>query len=167
MKRASSESGSSKTAPKKLSTFNNTGGFTVDSIPPHHYHLGENNYAVASDFANVLNVYIQKFKTNENGRIFPTKNGSFLINFELSLMNSLYFDFCHSTVFPDFFFIMKRASSESASSKTAPKKLSTFNNTAGFTVDSIPPPHYHLGENNYAVVSDFANVLNVHIRKFK
>ncbi|GBN87919.1 hypothetical protein AVEN_155586-1 [Araneus ventricosus] len=82
-------------------------------------------------------------------------------------MNSLYFDFCHSTVFPDFFFIMKRASSESASSKTAPKKLSTFNNTDGFTVDSIPPHHYHLGENNYAVVSDFANVLNVHIRKFK
>ncbi|GBM79808.1 hypothetical protein AVEN_268111-1 [Araneus ventricosus] len=75
MKRASSESASSMTAQKKLSTFNNTCGFTVDSIPPHHYHLGENNYAVVSDFANVLNVHIRKFKTNENGRIFPTKNG--------------------------------------------------------------------------------------------
>ncbi|GBN59468.1 hypothetical protein AVEN_199483-1, partial [Araneus ventricosus] len=92
---------------------------------------------------------------------------SFFMNFELSFMNSLYFDFCHSTVFPDFLFIMKRASSESASSETAAKKLSTFNNTGGFTADSIPQHHYHIGENNYAVVSDFWNVLNAHIRKFK
>ncbi|GBN86355.1 hypothetical protein AVEN_200630-1 [Araneus ventricosus] len=98
---------------------------------------------------------------------YPQCELSFLINFELSFMNSLYFDFCHSTVFPDFLFIMKRASSESASSVTAAKKLSTFNNTGGFTADSIPQHHYHLGENNYAVVSDFGNVLNVHIRKFK
>ncbi|GBN28430.1 hypothetical protein AVEN_98621-1 [Araneus ventricosus] len=76
MKRASSESASSATPAKKPSTFNNnTGGFTADSIPQHHYHLGENNYAVVGDFGNVLNVHIRKFKTNENGRIFPTKNG--------------------------------------------------------------------------------------------
>ncbi|GBN74238.1 hypothetical protein AVEN_85310-1 [Araneus ventricosus] len=75
MKRTSSESAFSATAAKNLSTFNNTGGFTADSIPQHHYHLGENNYAVVSDFGNVLNVHIRKFKTNENGRIFPTKNG--------------------------------------------------------------------------------------------
>ncbi|GBN32337.1 hypothetical protein AVEN_130642-1, partial [Araneus ventricosus] len=91
----------------------------------------------------------------------------FLINFELSFMNLLYFDFYHSTVFPDFLFIMKRASSESASSTTSAKKPSTFNNTAGFTADSIPQHHYYLGENNYAVISDFEDVLNVYIRKFK
>ncbi|GBM27575.1 hypothetical protein AVEN_97088-1 [Araneus ventricosus] len=36
MKRASSESASSTTPAKKPSTFNNTGGFTADSIPQHH-----------------------------------------------------------------------------------------------------------------------------------
>ncbi|GBN63566.1 hypothetical protein AVEN_244808-1 [Araneus ventricosus] len=46
MKRASSESTSSATPAKKPSTFSNTGGFTADSIPQHHYHLGEDNYAV-------------------------------------------------------------------------------------------------------------------------
>ncbi|GBM92360.1 hypothetical protein AVEN_9200-1 [Araneus ventricosus] len=76
-------------------------------------------------------------------------------------MNSLYFKFGHSTVFPDFLFIMKPASSEFASSATPAKKPYTFSNTGGFTAD------YHLGENNYAVVSDFGDVLNVHIRKFK
>ncbi|GBL82535.1 hypothetical protein AVEN_11851-1 [Araneus ventricosus] len=91
----------------------------------------------------------------------------FLINFELSFMNLLYFDFYHSTVFPDFLFIMKRASSESASSTTSAKKPSTFNNTGGFTADSIPQHHYYLGENNYAAISDFEDVLNVYIRKFK
>ncbi|GBO02703.1 hypothetical protein AVEN_177180-1 [Araneus ventricosus] len=74
MKRASSESAYSATPEKKPSTFSNTGGFTVDSIPQHHYHLGEDNYAVVSDFGDVLNVHIRKFKTNENGRISPTKN---------------------------------------------------------------------------------------------
>ncbi|GBN70697.1 hypothetical protein AVEN_171550-1 [Araneus ventricosus] len=82
-------------------------------------------------------------------------------------MNLLYFDFYHSTVFPDFLFIMKRASSESASSTTSAKKPSTFNNTGGFTADSIPQHHYYLGEDNYAVISDFEDVLNVYIRKFK
>ncbi|GBN61772.1 hypothetical protein AVEN_223596-1, partial [Araneus ventricosus] len=75
MKRTSSESASSATPAKKPSIFNNTGGFTADSIPQHHYHLGEDDYAVVSDFGDVLNVHIRKFRTNENGRIFPTKNG--------------------------------------------------------------------------------------------
>ncbi|GBM82936.1 hypothetical protein AVEN_43859-1 [Araneus ventricosus] len=75
MKRASSESASSATPAKKPSTFNNTVGFTADSIPQHHYYVGEDNYAVVSDFRDVLNVHIRKFKTDENGRIFPTKNG--------------------------------------------------------------------------------------------
>ncbi|GBL98141.1 hypothetical protein AVEN_268236-1 [Araneus ventricosus] len=75
MKRASSESASSTTPAKKPSTFNNTGGFTADSIPQHHYYLGDDNYAVINDFGDVLNVHIRKFKTNENGSIFSTKNG--------------------------------------------------------------------------------------------
>ncbi|GBN04877.1 hypothetical protein AVEN_124488-1 [Araneus ventricosus] len=75
MKRASSESASSAIPEKKPSTFNNTGVFTADSIPQHHYHLGEDNYAMVSDSGDVLNVHIRKFKTNKNGRIFPTKNG--------------------------------------------------------------------------------------------
>ncbi|GBM77154.1 hypothetical protein AVEN_209097-1 [Araneus ventricosus] len=90
-----------------------------------------------------------------------------LINFKLSFMNLLYFDFCHSTVFQDFLFVMKHASSESASSATPAKKPSTFNNTGGFTADSIPQHYYYLGEDNYAVISDFGDVLNVHIRNFK
>ncbi|GBO03555.1 hypothetical protein AVEN_152450-1 [Araneus ventricosus] len=87
MKRASSESASSETAAKKLSTFNNTGGFTADSIPQHHYHLGENNYAVVSDFGNVLNVHIRKFKTNENGRSSQPKT---VLVFHLTCGNHFY-----------------------------------------------------------------------------
>ncbi|GBL86961.1 hypothetical protein AVEN_27960-1 [Araneus ventricosus] len=74
MKRASSESASSADPAKKLSIFNNTDSLTADSIPPNHYHLGVDNYAVVSDFGDVINVHIRKFRTDENGKIFPTKN---------------------------------------------------------------------------------------------
>ncbi|GBN19275.1 hypothetical protein AVEN_254241-1 [Araneus ventricosus] len=74
MKRALAEPATSATPAKKPSTFNNTDGFTADSVPPHNYHLGEANYAVVSDFGDVINAHIRKFRTNENGRIFPTKN---------------------------------------------------------------------------------------------
>ncbi|GBM92178.1 hypothetical protein AVEN_115629-1 [Araneus ventricosus] len=74
MKRASSESASSAAPAKKPSIFNNTDGFTAHSIPPNHYNLGMDNYDVISDFGDVINVQIRKFRT-ENGRIFPTKNG--------------------------------------------------------------------------------------------
>ncbi|GBM32661.1 hypothetical protein AVEN_89654-1 [Araneus ventricosus] len=64
------------TAPaKKPSTLINTDGFTADSIPPHYYHLGEDNHAVVSDFRDAINVHIRKFRMDENGRIFPAKNG--------------------------------------------------------------------------------------------
>ncbi|GBN18830.1 hypothetical protein AVEN_111782-1 [Araneus ventricosus] len=75
MKRASSEPATSASPAKKPSTLNNIDGFTADSIPPHHYNLGESNYAVVSDFGDVINVHIRKFRTDENGRIFLTKNG--------------------------------------------------------------------------------------------
>ncbi|GBM92182.1 hypothetical protein AVEN_115631-1 [Araneus ventricosus] len=74
MKCASSESAFSAAPGKKPSIFNNTDGFTADSIPPNHYNLGMDNYAVISDFGDVINVQIRKFRTDENGRIFPTKN---------------------------------------------------------------------------------------------
>ncbi|GBM96641.1 hypothetical protein AVEN_161781-1, partial [Araneus ventricosus] len=43
--------------------------------PQHHYHLGEDNYAVVSDFRDVINVHIRKYKMDDNGRILPTKKG--------------------------------------------------------------------------------------------
>ncbi|GBN19250.1 hypothetical protein AVEN_65985-1 [Araneus ventricosus] len=95
MKRASSESASSATPAKKPLIFNNTGGFTADSITQHHYHLVENNFAVVSDFGDVLNVHIQKFKTNENGRIFPTKNG---VSFSPYVWESLFTEMDNSSL---------------------------------------------------------------------
>ncbi|GBL74045.1 hypothetical protein AVEN_230955-1 [Araneus ventricosus] len=74
MKRTSSEPTTSAAPTKKPSTLNNTDGFSADSIPPHNYHLGENNYAVVSDFGYIINVHIRKFRADENGRFFPTKN---------------------------------------------------------------------------------------------
>ncbi|GBM99801.1 hypothetical protein AVEN_62548-1 [Araneus ventricosus] len=73
MKRTSSEPATSVAPAKKPSTLNNIDGFIADSIPPHHYHLGEYNYVMVSDFEDVINVHIRKFRTDENGRIFPTK----------------------------------------------------------------------------------------------
>ncbi|GBN76042.1 hypothetical protein AVEN_220164-1 [Araneus ventricosus] len=75
MKRASSQPTTSTTPAKKISTSNDTDGFTTDSIPQHNYHLGENNYAVVSDFRDDINVNIRKCKTDDNGRILPIKKG--------------------------------------------------------------------------------------------
>ncbi|GBN11037.1 hypothetical protein AVEN_181257-1 [Araneus ventricosus] len=75
MKRAPSESASSAAPAKKPSIFNSTDSFTADSITPNHYYLGVDNYAVVSDFGDVINVHIRKFRMDENGKIFPTKNG--------------------------------------------------------------------------------------------
>ncbi|KAF8794331.1 hypothetical protein HNY73_002322 [Argiope bruennichi] len=60
---------------KKVSTPSPNSSFTLDSIPPHHYHFGGDKCAVVSDFGNALNVHIRKFRTDDHGRIFPTKNG--------------------------------------------------------------------------------------------
>ncbi|GBO08063.1 hypothetical protein AVEN_77187-1 [Araneus ventricosus] len=95
MKRASSESTSSAAPAKKPSTLYNTDGFTAHSIPPHHYHLGEDNYAVISDFGDALNVHIRKFKTNENGRIFPNKND---VSFSPYVWESLAFEMENSSL---------------------------------------------------------------------
>ncbi|GBN52722.1 hypothetical protein AVEN_109112-1 [Araneus ventricosus] len=86
MKRASSQSTSSATPAKKISTSNGIDGFTTDSIPQHHYHLGEDNYAVVSDFRDVINVHIRKYKTDDNWRILLTKKG---VNFSPFVWESL------------------------------------------------------------------------------
>ncbi|GBM32416.1 hypothetical protein AVEN_239806-1 [Araneus ventricosus] len=70
MKRTSSNPAASAAPAKEHPKLNNSDGFTADSIPPHH----ENNYAVGSDFGDVINVHFRKFRTDENGRIFSTKN---------------------------------------------------------------------------------------------
>ncbi|GBM68180.1 hypothetical protein AVEN_5150-1 [Araneus ventricosus] len=67
MKRALPEPATSAAPVKRYSALNNTDSFTSDSIPPHYYHLGEENYGVVSDFGDVLNVHIRKFRRNENG----------------------------------------------------------------------------------------------------
>ncbi|GBM24092.1 hypothetical protein AVEN_38289-1 [Araneus ventricosus] len=85
MKRVLPEPATSAAPAKKPST-DNTDGFTVDSIPLHHYHLGEDNYAVVSDFGNTINVHIRKFRTDENGRIIPIKKGA---SFSLFVWESL------------------------------------------------------------------------------
>ncbi|GBM33400.1 hypothetical protein AVEN_169927-1 [Araneus ventricosus] len=95
---------------------------------------------------------------------------SLLIIDFLRRLNLLYFDFCHSTVFPGFlrpFVKTKRALPEPATSAAPSKRSSALNNTVSFTSVSIPPHYYHLGEENYAAVSDFGDVINVHIRKFR
>ncbi|GBN52080.1 hypothetical protein AVEN_206540-1, partial [Araneus ventricosus] len=46
MKSALPEPATAATPAKKPSISDNTDGFTTDSIPPHYYHLGEDNYAV-------------------------------------------------------------------------------------------------------------------------
>ncbi|GBN41109.1 hypothetical protein AVEN_77308-1 [Araneus ventricosus] len=81
MERASFKSASSAAPAKKPSTFNNTDGFTADSIPPNHYHLGVDNYAVISDFGDVINVHIRNFRTDENAESSQPK---MVLNFHLS-----------------------------------------------------------------------------------
>ncbi|GBL81618.1 hypothetical protein AVEN_93414-1 [Araneus ventricosus] len=76
MKRVLSEPATSAAPAKKPSTSDNTDGFTGDSIPLHHYQFGEDNYAVVSDFGDVINIHIRKFRMDENGRIFQPKRVS-------------------------------------------------------------------------------------------
>nr|GBN51999.1 hypothetical protein AVEN_232972-1 [Araneus ventricosus]GBN52065.1 hypothetical protein AVEN_147576-1 [Araneus ventricosus]GBN52075.1 hypothetical protein AVEN_205764-1 [Araneus ventricosus] len=51
MKSALPEPATAATPAKKPSISDNTDGFTTDSIPPHYYHLGEDNYAVGVSFS--------------------------------------------------------------------------------------------------------------------
>ncbi|GFW01818.1 PC4 domain-containing protein [Trichonephila clavipes] len=41
------------------------------------------------------------------------------------------------------------------------------NGKASFKPDAVPENHFHLGSHNYAVVSDFADVARIHLRRYK
>ncbi|GFT45120.1 PC4 domain-containing protein [Trichonephila clavipes] len=38
---------------------------------------------------------------------------------------------------------------------------------SSFKPDAVPENHFHLGSHNYAVVSDFADVARIHLRRYK
>ncbi|GFV01907.1 PC4 domain-containing protein [Trichonephila clavipes] len=38
---------------------------------------------------------------------------------------------------------------------------------SSFKPDAVPDNHFHLGSHNYAVVSDFADVARIHLRRYK
>ncbi|GFY61362.1 PC4 domain-containing protein [Trichonephila inaurata madagascariensis] len=38
---------------------------------------------------------------------------------------------------------------------------------SSFKPDAVPENHFHLGGHNYAVVSDFAFVVRIHLRRYK
>lgn len=74
MKRSSSSNPTMVPAKKSFIPAENY-GFTPETIPPLHFHLGEDHYVVVSDFGACLNVHIRKYRTSENGRILPTRKG--------------------------------------------------------------------------------------------
>ncbi|GFX34051.1 PC4 domain-containing protein [Trichonephila clavipes] len=42
-----------------------------------------------------------------------------------------------------------------------------FDKVSSFKPDAVPENHFHLGGHNYAVVSDFACVARIHLRRYK
>jgi hypothetical protein len=49
--------------------------FFPNSIPENHFHLSGNNYAVVSNFADVLRIHLRLYKPGCDGRLTPTKEG--------------------------------------------------------------------------------------------
>lgn len=49
--------------------------FLPDNIPENHYHLGQNNYAVVSDFADVVRIHLRRYEYDFSGRLKATKRG--------------------------------------------------------------------------------------------
>ncbi|GFU47216.1 PC4 domain-containing protein [Trichonephila clavipes] len=45
--------------------------------------------------------------------------------------------------------------------------IKTTGKTSSFKPDAVPENHFHLGSHNYAVVSDFADVARIHLRRYK
>ncbi|GFY71936.1 PC4 domain-containing protein [Trichonephila inaurata madagascariensis] len=64
---------------------------------------------------------------------------------------------------------MKRATPLVSSNLRA--KIVCFDKDNGkvssFKPDAVPENHFHLGGHNYAVVSDFAYVVRIHLRRYK
>lgn len=64
--------------------------------------------------------------------------------------------------------MMKRSSN--SNTNTSVKKIKFSEDTkeeSSFLPDNVPQNVYHLGGNNYVVVSDFADVVRIHIRLYK
>ncbi|GFV94208.1 PC4 domain-containing protein [Trichonephila clavipes] len=49
--------------------------FSDDTIPPHHFHLGQDVYAAMTYFASMVQVHLRLYKRDGNNRLFPTKRG--------------------------------------------------------------------------------------------
>ncbi|GFX98722.1 PC4 domain-containing protein [Trichonephila clavipes] len=49
--------------------------FSDDTIPPHHFHLGQDVYAAVTYFASMVQVHLRLYKRDGNNRLFPTKRG--------------------------------------------------------------------------------------------
>ncbi|GBM25177.1 hypothetical protein AVEN_96727-1 [Araneus ventricosus] len=49
--------------------------FTLKCLLPHHYHLGDGNFVVVSDFAGIVRVHFRKYTVNTTGEYTPSKKG--------------------------------------------------------------------------------------------
>ncbi|GFX60950.1 PC4 domain-containing protein [Trichonephila clavipes] len=49
--------------------------FSDDTIPPHHFHLGQDVYGALTYFATMVQVHLRLCKRDGNNRLFPTKRG--------------------------------------------------------------------------------------------
>ncbi|GFR22337.1 PC4 domain-containing protein [Trichonephila clavata] len=64
---------------------------------------------------------------------------------------------------------MKRATPHIFSNPRAKRVCFDEDNgkVSSFKPDAVPENHFHLGGHNYAVISDFANVARIHLRRYK
>ncbi|GFU22559.1 uncharacterized protein NPIL_305661 [Nephila pilipes] len=51
--------------------------FSDSAVPPHHFHLGQDIYAVVTYFATSVQVHLRQYTRDENNRLYPTKKGVF------------------------------------------------------------------------------------------
>ncbi|GBM31843.1 hypothetical protein AVEN_56938-1 [Araneus ventricosus] len=49
--------------------------FTLKCLPPHHYHLGDGNFIVVSDFASIVRVHFWKYTVKTTGEYTASKKG--------------------------------------------------------------------------------------------
>ncbi|XP_035233446.1 uncharacterized protein LOC118205254 [Stegodyphus dumicola] len=48
---------------------------TVDALPPNMFHLGDQNFVIVSCFLGPTRVHIRRYGTNDQGFLYPTKDG--------------------------------------------------------------------------------------------
>ncbi|GFU57415.1 hypothetical protein NPIL_257641 [Nephila pilipes] len=49
--------------------------FSDDTVPLHHFHLGQDIYATVTYFANVVQIHLHQYRKDENNCLFPSKRG--------------------------------------------------------------------------------------------